>query len=1144
MKGTLKRLLIVLIAISMVIMPTTMGYAYADETTGEAVSEETAEVVATEGDEAEGPDLSGLHVPKLGEADVAKLEDTEEPVVSGVITKEELDLMTEDQLDETVRVSIVLSKAPVLEKYDFEKVNSFSAKNYRKSLKNQQASVTKDINRALGKEIKVRWNLTLALNVVSTELTYREIRQVLDVKGVESVQRENRYIALEGEGETAEPNTAITSEYMVGAQAAWADGYTGAGQRIAIIDTGIDTDHQSFDAKAFEYAIDKYEEKFGQTVDLMEDDDIDTSELNGNGYYLSSKMPYVFNYVDMDRDVTHKNDTEGDHGSHVAGIAAANRYIPDGDSFVDALDGAFAVGMAPDAQLLVMKVFGKGGGAYDSDYIAAIEDAIVLECDACNLSLGTAAAGFTYDNDYQYAWNTLAGTNMISAISAGNSYDWGSRNSRNYGWLYADSIIFNTVGSPGSYINSLAVAAAENVGTTGAPLLVGGEKVYFTETDSSGAKMTTLDASADGTGTEYDFVYIDSKGYAEEFENVNETISLEGKIVLVNRGALSFYEKGNNAIPYNPAGMVVVNSTTGSFGMNLAGYTGTFPMVSINGEEKATVIGAGTEAGSFTASGTYEGEEYSTSFKVYTGKLSVTGKTSTEITGTREEATITDFSSWGVPESLILKPEITAPGGGIYSVYGTATTDDGTEGGTDQYTLMSGTSMAAPHIAGLSAVMKQYLEQIDLDEYNEELTDNYTLRAIAQSLMMSTATPMINDGLYLPVIQQGAGLVDVSKAIRATSVVMIDDAFLTVPTGAAADGKVKVELGDDPDQKGVYKYTFTIYNTTDVDQTFELNSDFFTQDLFYYGIFHDTYTRDINVETSYLWKATPEVSYGKDTHDVDMDGDTDADDAQAILDYLTGVRTDEGLDLKAGDMDEDGEITSYDAHLILLWDDGEYASNDGILPANGKAEVTVTARLNDDLSDYPAGAYIEGFTYANCVTSTEEGLSLETSHSIPILGFYGNWTDSSMFDYTSIVDVINYDGDVWPSYSGNYSNCFVLKQGTDEFIFTGNPYVAEEYFPADRLAMTSDTMIEKVYYNLIRNAAATGFAVSKVDEFGEVEKVLSASLKNILVYGLYTDTQGTQQNTGTRNYTVNKTPADYRLHEGDMFRAGFYAIPE
>ncbi len=49
----------------------------------------------------------------------------------------------------------------------------------------------------------------------------------------------------------------------------------------------------------------------------------------------------------------------GDHGSHVASIAAANAYIPQGDgSFSSALESVLMQGVAPDAQILTMKVFG------------------------------------------------------------------------------------------------------------------------------------------------------------------------------------------------------------------------------------------------------------------------------------------------------------------------------------------------------------------------------------------------------------------------------------------------------------------------------------------------------------------------------------------------------------------------------------------------------------------------------------------------------------------------------------------------------------------------------------------------------------------------------------------------------------------
>jgi lactocepin len=56
--------------------------------------------------------------------------------------------------------------------------------------------------------------------------------------------------------------------------------------------------------------------------------------------------------------------------------------------------------MAPDAQIFVMKVF-SSSGASDSDYFAALEDAIVLGADAANLSLGSASPGWTYVSTYQ-----------------------------------------------------------------------------------------------------------------------------------------------------------------------------------------------------------------------------------------------------------------------------------------------------------------------------------------------------------------------------------------------------------------------------------------------------------------------------------------------------------------------------------------------------------------------------------------------------------------------------------------------------------------------------------------------------------------------------------------------------------------------
>ena len=311
--------------------------------------------------------------------------------------------------------------------------------------------------------------------------------------------------------EAADPAMA-TSGAMIGSAAAYSAGYYGAGSRIAVIDTGTDTDHQSFDADAFLYAVREDAEKAGKTVadyDLLDQAEIaekltqlnaykENSSVTAEKLYGDAKLPFGYNYVDGGYDITHDGDSQGEHGSHVAGIATANRYLKDGEGYVSALESVHVQGVAPDAQLLTMKVFGKGGGAYDSDYMAAIEDAIVLGADAVNLSLGSGGPGNASNSTkaYQAILDGLTEKGVVVCISAGNSGSW-VENSQNGGYLYADDVSLQTNGSPGSYTNSLSVASADNDGITGDYLTVDGSSIFFTE--GSGPKNRPLSTLAGQT---------------------------------------------------------------------------------------------------------------------------------------------------------------------------------------------------------------------------------------------------------------------------------------------------------------------------------------------------------------------------------------------------------------------------------------------------------------------------------------------------------------------------------------------------------------------------------------------------------------------------------------------------------------------
>ena len=108
-----------------------------------------------------------------------------------------------------------------------------------------------------GKKLDVVWNLTLAANLISVNVPRWAISEIAALKGVKSVTEERCYapdvVSIGGDYTT---DMAVSGQ-MTGADHAWLAGFTGAGSRGAIIDTGLDTDHQSFSPEAFRYALEQ-----------------------------------------------------------------------------------------------------------------------------------------------------------------------------------------------------------------------------------------------------------------------------------------------------------------------------------------------------------------------------------------------------------------------------------------------------------------------------------------------------------------------------------------------------------------------------------------------------------------------------------------------------------------------------------------------------------------------------------------------------------------------------------------------------------------------------------------------------------------------------------------------------------------------
>ncbi|MBE6951131.1 MAG: hypothetical protein E7451_07320 [Ruminococcaceae bacterium] len=967
--------------------------------------------------------------------------------------------------NEMVRVSIVLEKPSAVEAgYATMGIASDrKAMAYRAELLATQQRMEKTISaQALkGRPLDVIWNMTLVGNIISAWVPYGSIEDIAAIPGVSSVAMEAQYepaVAERHEGVT--PN-AYPSSGMIGSGQLWNSGYTGAGSRIAVIDTGTDTDHQSFDSSAYLHALEQNAAakdmslaEYKESLDLMTEETIAKvlpqlhayaryEDLTAAELYRNEKLPFGFNYVDQGLDIVHDNDQQGEHGSHVAGIAAANRYIPTYGGYVDARDHVRMLGVAPDAQLVTMKVFGRGN-PFDSDYMVAIEDAIMLGCDAVNLSLGTTAPGSPYTDVFSELMELMQHTDTVVVISAGNAYHWAMAST--FGHLYHDDVSFDTVGSPGSYGSAFTVASVENAGAVGSFFTVSGRTCFYEESMGYGNRsFASLDPG--GSGTAYEYVLLDAVGNAGDYYGLD----VARKIVFVSSGSLSYADKVNFAVAKGAAAVVICDSDDDVYGLDLTGIYYTNPVAAISRSDTNAIMAASTQISDIA----------------YTGTMTVYGRPGAGVTGAY---TMSDFSSWGVPSSLTLKPEITAPGGNIRSVWGSNPVSGG---GSNQYETMSGTSMAAPQVAGMAALLAQVIREEGLAERT-----GISARHLAQSLLMSTAEPLYEEtsgGNYYPLLRQGAGLARVDLAAQADSFVRVQ---------GQEDYKVKAELGDDPGREGIYTFEFTITNLEDTERTYTLDADLFRQDVFEYfpgsGVWLlDTQTTDLSADVTFYSDAMDVDSELR--HDLNGDGKTNMADADFLLEFVVG---NEPALKGEGDISGDGWINSYDAHLLLVSLGGDTIT----VPANDTVTVSVRMALTREAkaeldAETPNGTYVQAFVYAR----GEAG----TVHSIPVLAFYGDWSAPSMYDRGTLMELVSQTSSTTPYLHqaiGPYGNALGIDYGNGkEYYYGGNPVLDDDTYLPERNAFNSQdaSRLTEQGFTLIRGAGAARIRVTNADT-GEV----------------------------------------------------------
>lgn len=375
------------------------------------------------------------------------------------------------------------------------------------------------------------------------------------------------------------------------------------------------------------------------------------------------------------------------HGTHVAATAAG--MVP--------ASGTVGAGVAPGASLLALKVFGDVAGSTDlvSDAIEfaldpnndlSLDDAV----DVINLSLGS---DFGHPQDPSaIASQNAVDMGVVVVASAGNSGD-----------------VPYVTGSPAVADGAISVAASTDAGVTLLGISVNSPASVAGEYEAAAGDFGRLDPPTTG-----------DLAVAEPLDACTPVVDMTGKIALIQRGTCDFTTKVRNAENAGAIGALVFNNVAGApIGM---AHNGTDPQPVI----PAVMIGL---------------DDGTAIHDVAVGEVvNVTLSSDVQIPRPELADTMAGFTSRGPGYGSVFKPDLSAPGFSISSA------DVGTGDGA---ALNSGTSMAAPHVAGAAALMVQAHPELE--------------PAGVKAMLMNSARPALPSG-SVALATQGTGIVQIDRA--------------------------------------------------------------------------------------------------------------------------------------------------------------------------------------------------------------------------------------------------------------------------------------------------------------------------------------------------------------------------------------------
>ena len=527
-------------------------------------------------------------------------------------------------------------------------------KSQRQALKNQlrgKQTAAEQRVRELGGT--VLGNYQSSYNGIKVRIAGKQAAALQDIAGVVAVRRL----------QLSKPDN-VRGVPLIGAPQVWdgLNGFHGEGMKIAIIDTGIDFTHADFGGVGTPAAY--------EAAHAAETAPADPSMFGPGALKVKGGVDLVGDSYNADpsapsyQPVPHPDPNPLDcfgHGSHVAGTAAGFGVLADGSRYTGPYDDTtisshswlVGPGVAPKADLYAIRVFGCEGSTDVT--VDAIEWAVDHDMDVINMSLGSSFG--SPDDPSAVASDNAAKDGVIVVASAGNS------GPNPY-----------ITGSPASGTGTISVAASDPTQSFPGVTMALSTGPSLTGINANGAPIsagTTLPIKVLKNGSQ-----ISLGCDPQEYINAGVT----GKLVVVQRGQCARVARAVFGQQAGAAAVLMVNNVN-----SLPPFEGPITGNPDTGEVyPVTIPFLGARSGDGAAFIAADG-----------GTVTLTPSTIAN-PGFLAPASFTSGGprtgdSW-------LKPDVIAPGVSIFSAgIGTG----------NSFAVNSGTSMAAPHTAGMAALVRQ-----------------------------------------------------------------------------------------------------------------------------------------------------------------------------------------------------------------------------------------------------------------------------------------------------------------------------------------------------------------------------------------------------------------------------------------------------